>query len=306
MKELSAHGKFLLTGEYFVLDGAKALAVPLAKGQSLSVASFPEGNSMSWKSIDEQGCVWFEAHFSLPNLTLRQASDADLAAKLEQLLKNAATHRPGFFSSQRGFEITTRLQFPRMWGLGTSSTLVWLVARWMGIDAFDLQFKTFGGSGYDIACAGAASPLVYQLVKGQPQWQALSYRPPFASQLWFVYLGQKQDSRKEIANFRKQGSPPATTIEKISTLTDQWVQARELGHLQEIIREHEHLVGAFLRRTPVQTRLFPDFPGAVKSLGAWGGDFVLAISTEKEDFVRSYFQNKGFDVCLNWSQLVLH
>ena len=68
MKALHAHGKFLLTGEYFVLNGAQALAVPLSKGQHLSVESFPEGNSISWKSLDVNGRVWFEATLSLQSV----------------------------------------------------------------------------------------------------------------------------------------------------------------------------------------------------------------------------------------------
>ncbi|MEQ3661167.1 MAG: GHMP kinase, partial [Flavobacterium sp.] len=34
-----SNGKLLLTGEYVVLDGAKALAVPTKFGQSLSIES---------------------------------------------------------------------------------------------------------------------------------------------------------------------------------------------------------------------------------------------------------------------------
>ncbi len=305
MKELLAHGKFLLTGEYFVLNGAKALAIPLAKGQRLSVLAFPEGNNLAWKSLDANGNEWFGASFSLPDLQLLEATDEKIAGSLQLLLHNAAAARPDFFSSQKSFEVITRLDFPREWGLGTSSTLVWLVAKWVGVDPFELQFKTFGGSGYDIACAGAAAPLIYQLKGGKPDWQEVNYTPSFASQLWFVYLGQKQDSRKEIARFRKRGTPTEDVIAQIDLLTERWLSAGTPGDLQAVISEHEKLVGSFLARVPVRSRLFPDFPGAVKSLGAWGGDFVLALSDEDAPSTRSYFRQKGLEVCLNWQDLAL-
>ena len=37
MSQFYSHGKLLITGEYLVLDGAKALAVPTVFGQDLSV-----------------------------------------------------------------------------------------------------------------------------------------------------------------------------------------------------------------------------------------------------------------------------
>ena len=36
------HGKLLLTGEYAVLDGAKALSIPTRFGQSLEVTSIAD------------------------------------------------------------------------------------------------------------------------------------------------------------------------------------------------------------------------------------------------------------------------
>ena len=41
-KVFYSHGKLLLTGEYVVLDGAKALAIPTNKGQYLTVKPIDE------------------------------------------------------------------------------------------------------------------------------------------------------------------------------------------------------------------------------------------------------------------------
>jgi hypothetical protein len=50
----------------------------------------------------------------------------------------------------------------------------------------------------------------------------------------------------------------------------------------------------------VQQRLFADYPGVVKSLGAWGGDFVLATQL---DHAKVYFPQAGYATVLGWDDL---
>ena len=57
----------MLTGEYVVLDGATALAIPTKYGQSLKV-SVSEREIIHWKSLDENGSLWYEDFFDLKNL----------------------------------------------------------------------------------------------------------------------------------------------------------------------------------------------------------------------------------------------
>ncbi|MFN2261209.1 MAG: mevalonate kinase, partial [Psychroflexus sp.] len=59
-----SHGKLLITGEYLVLDGAKALALPCKFGQDLSVQATSETKS-SWTSYDENNKIWFSSEFDL-------------------------------------------------------------------------------------------------------------------------------------------------------------------------------------------------------------------------------------------------
>jgi len=50
------NGKLLITGEYLVLDGALALALPVSLGQSLEFTYRMEGSdTLVWKSLDNQG-----------------------------------------------------------------------------------------------------------------------------------------------------------------------------------------------------------------------------------------------------------
>jgi hypothetical protein len=52
----------------------------------------------------------------------------------------------------------------------------------------------------------------------------------------------------------------------------------------------------------VQDRLFPDFEGTIKSLGAWGGDFVLVLS---QDNPTAYFSEKGYTTILPYAEMIL-
>ncbi len=66
---------------------------------------------------------------------------------------------------------------------------------------------------------------------------------------------------------------------------------------------HELIIANLIQQDPIKTRLFIDFKGSVKSLGAWGGDFVLVAS---ETNPTDYFNAKGFDTVLPYSDMVLN
>ena len=70
--EFYSNGKLLITGEYVVLDGAKALAIPTKFGQYLTVNTLKNKQQakLFWQSIDEKGNIWFQGEFKLPNFEL--------------------------------------------------------------------------------------------------------------------------------------------------------------------------------------------------------------------------------------------
>src|SRR5690606_25092992 len=63
-----SNGKLLLTGEYLVMDGATALAVPTKFGQDL-VVSKGSDRQIHWVSKDADQSVWFEGTFSFDAIT---------------------------------------------------------------------------------------------------------------------------------------------------------------------------------------------------------------------------------------------
>ncbi|AKA34633.1 GHMP kinase [Flagellimonas lutaonensis] len=299
MIELYSHGKLLLTGEYAVLDGAKALAAPTKFGQYLRYKR-ASGPKVEWKSLDHRGHVWFEAIFDLGNFKIVSSSKADMAKVLQTILIEAKKLNMDFLVDG-GFEVETELTFPNDWGLGSSSTLINNIATWAKVDAHQLLQNTFGGSGYDIACAKAESAIVYQLVEGNPTTKEVGLDFPFSDMLFFVHLNQKQNSREAIASYRTQKIDKHTLCKEVSRITEAILGVDSLQDFEGLLAEHEALLSKVLKMPPVKTRLFPDYFGEIKSLGAWGGDFVLATGNEKTP---EYFVSKGFETVITYKGMV--
>ena len=55
----------------------------------------------------------------------------------------------------------------------------------------------------------------------------------------------------------------------------------------------------------VKDTRFADYWGAVKSLGAWGGDLVLVTSNQPKSDTEEYFKSKGFGVLIPYKELIL-
>jgi len=202
-----SNGKLLLTSEYVVLDGALALAIPTKYGQFLEVKNI-EAQILKWRSYTYKHDIWINCKFSLPDLKII-SGDKELSSgnnyikKLQMILLEMKKLNPEFLSKSTGVAIKTTVTFPLDWGLGSSSTLLNNLARWADVNPFDLQFNTFGGSAYDIACAQNNQPILYQLINRKPKVELVNFNPSFLEQIYFVHLNKKQDSREGIAQYQK-------------------------------------------------------------------------------------------------------
>lgn len=302
MKRYYSNGKLLLTGEYVVLNGALALAIPTKFGQSLSVKSTNK-SQLNWLSIHHDGNVWFKDSFDLKNgEMLKQVQHDDISKRLVQILNYAQQLNPSFLKNEKGFDVETKLDFPKNWGLGSSSTLINNIANWASVDAYKLLELTFGGSGYDIACAQNNSAITYQIQGSERFINQVPFEPSFKEHLYFVYLNKKQDSREGIAHYKKNENNLSSQIDEISDITTQMVSCKSLSDFNILINNHESIIASIIKQTPVKQLLFNDFDGSIKSLGAWGGDFVLAVS-EREP--KAYFKNKGFETVLSYNEMAL-
>lgn len=209
---------------------------------------------------------------------------------------------PDFLATDHGFIVKTKLTFPRNWGLGSSSTLINSIASWAKVDAFQLLWNSFKGSGYDIACAQNDSPIFYEIQDKKPVVQQVDFNPSFKENIFFVYLNQKQDSKEGIAKFRESNINFDKEITRISEISDAFLTVKSITEFNKLIIEHEQIISSIIKLKPVKERLFSDYIGEIKSLGAWGGDFVMATGNEK---TKAYFNNKGFDTILTYQEMIL-
>lgn len=297
IKKYHSAGKLLLTAEYVVLDGALALAVPTKAGQGMVVEELPEP-TLRWTS-NICGELWFEAEFSLPSLEIVADRPSAEAIFLQQVLRTVQQQNVRLLDGSAGYAVTTDVEFPKDFGLGSSSTFVANLAAWAQVDAFELNRKLFKGSGYDIAVAIANSAILYSNLP-QPNYQCVNYHPPFSDRLAFLHLNKKQNSREGIRHYKELAKDPAR-IQHFSNLTLQIFNSTNLTDFVELIKTHEKDMGKLLNLTPVQEMLFSDYGGVIKSLGAWGGDFVLVTLCED---AATYFAEKGYPTLIPWEKMV--
>lgn len=301
MKKIKSNGKLLISGEYLVLDGASALAIPTRYGQSLIIEAIKE-SKIIWESLDKNSNKWFEDSINFDEITETPATKNEISKRLFQILNEAKKLNPNFLVNKAGLKVTTKLDFERAWGLGTSSTLINNIAQWAEIDAYKLLENTFGGSGYDIACAQNNTPITYKIANKHPVVSPVVFNPNFKEHLYFVYLNKKQNSREGIAHYKANRGTFSNEIAKIDSITSQMISCKSLEEFDTLIKEHEQIIAQITKQTPVKNLLFSDFNGEMKSLGAWGGDFILATSKTNP---KSYFNLKGFDTVIPYIDMVL-
>lgn len=302
-KEFYSNGKLLITGEYVVLDGAKAFALPTKYGQNLSIEK-AENNCIYWKSYDYDKSIWFEAVIPFESIKRKERFDEVHTIKntLIEILHEAFLMSSDFIMRGKGYKITTELTFPKNWGLGTSSTLINNIAQWLQIDAFELLRRSFGGSGYDLACAQNDSAILYQLVNEKPVVEAINFNPNFKEKINFIYLNRKQSSKTAIASYLSQRGDIDKTISIINKITQNIIEATQAKEFAIALEEHEIEMSSILELQTAKEVLFNDFNGVIKSLGAWGGDFVMSISKENP---RAYFKEKGYDIVIPYEDMIL-
>ena len=299
-----ANGKLLLSGEYLVLNGAKALAVPLKYGQQFSVDSSDEDAVINWKST-VNGNTWFAATFCLQTLKLKNTTDTVIATELLKILQATFLLNPDFFKNQKkGLNINIEANYPLQWGLGSSSTLIYLIASWLGIDKFQLYSKVSNGSGYDLACAAAANPLFYQLIENKAVITNVEIGTAIKNHAVFAWLGKKQNSHKEVENYIKTNNATSSQINRISELSEAMCHTTSAKELINIIKEHEQIISEILKRESIAKQNFPDFDGGIKSLGAWGGDFAMFVSEKSNIRLKEELKTMGFNFIFSYDEII--
>jgi mevalonate kinase len=298
---LRANGKLLISGEYLVMNGAVALAFPVRFGQELNISPIND-HILNWVSKQDKE-TWFSAAFNMENLSVIKTSDSGIASSLWRILQAARSFNPEFPLSDKGCNATITADYPLEWGLGSSSTLISLIARWAEVDEYSLFRIISGGSGYDLACATRNAPFFYQLVDEEPTVSFVDVGDGLKKHAIFAFLGNKQNSQQEIERYRKSEVPPQRIIDRVSELAAEFCKANDAGDLIEVMEEHEYLMSSVLKKPILLHERFRNFPGAVKSLGAWGGDFAMFTADKPIDELRIMLKNLGITTAFTWDEL---
>lgn len=281
----------MLFGEYLVLNGADALAFPLKFGQTLSVTP---SEQLIWESYSKHG-MWFSAKMNA-DFTILETNNEEVAEILRQLLIVIKSENPTldfsqYFKAEANFELN--------WGLGSSSTLISLLSQWSGVDPRTLLDVSFGGSGYDVACATANAPILYANGKVKSE---VHFPESVTSKQLFIYLGKKQNSREEIKRYKKS-TITQKEVDAINSYVSKAISTDDIEVFEQQLNNSEELVGSIIGTTPLKQQFFEDYPYSIKSLGAWGGDFFLATYRDLETAKR-YFLDKGYDTIFTYNELI--
>ena len=294
-----SHGKLLLTSEYVVLDGALALALPTKWGQEFFVSEHPDGKSLiNWTAL-HQGKFWLNAIIDYQNGKVVSTNIPESAAFILKVLMKVKELSVFQLKDDSSYSLKTDLQFPANFGLGSSSTLMNNLAQWAEIDAFELNETCLGGSGYDVAVAQEQSAILYQNLP-ERNVQKIDFNPCFKNDLIFIHLNQKQNSREGINLYRSKEKSPQL-IDEFSDITRRVLQVQTLEEFSELMALHEKKLSEFLGIETVKEKYFETCPSFVKSLGAWGGDFVMS---SKFSGYENYFSGKGFSSVFNYEDLI--
>ena len=135
----------------------------------------------------------------------------------------------------------------------------------------------------------------------KPEYSKIKFYPSFHENLFFIYRNNKQKTNIEIDYFNKHVLFDDNVLDKISSLTKKIIDCKNLLDFQKLIINHEKILSTSLNKKTIKEELFIDYPGEIKSLGAWGGDFILAAGPSDSN---KYFEKKGFKTVIRFMDML--
>ena len=298
--KFKSNGKLLITSEYLVMKGAMALAIPAKLDQELNVTS-TNSDFVNWKSFNKDNQIWYEEKFFLDKGTLiyhgKKNKMSDLIVRLFDYI-----HKFNKPEKSIGNEFIWKINFNINWGLGSSSTLINNLSKWAKVNPYKLLFSVFNGSGYDIACCDKSNPIIFQKKDDYLSVSDTTFNPNFLNNLFLIFLNKKQDTQKSVQNFLETDQSLSEGINQINEIVHEIENVKDITTFESLIERHEKIIANILQMPTIQNEKFPDYNnGVIKSLGSWGGDFVLATGDEKSV---DYFEEKGFNTIRKISDLL--
>lgn len=290
--EASAPGKFVLSGEYAVLDGAPAICVAVDCRAVVTI----EAHGGDHHIVTAPGFTAATGRFALGAGEL-----AWLAGGTEFRLFEAAWNAARPASAGKALAIsldTTAFRDPasgRKTGLGSSAALTAALATALqslgGGPAEDVaqaahrRFQGGSGSGVDIACSIAGGVIEYRMTERQ------SVRLTWPEELYFSVLwsGITAGTQVRLASFREQpGSPERSGLGKAAASVaadfDRGQATRILAGLRDYTQalrrfDDAHALGIFEAGHATLAERAPGAGVVYKPCGAGGGDVGVALAT---------------------------
>jgi mevalonate kinase len=301
MYQFVANTKFLLTGEYLILLGADAVVLPLRFTQKMSLSPGPE-NIISWKS-KAKNKLWFWTKIE-KNTKIIESSDPEKSSFLIRIFQAMQKLNPDL--AMDALDILIEADFDMQWGLGSSSTLISLLAQYAEIDAFELNRMLSEGSGYDVVAATRNSSFIFHRDGAQYFTRDCPLRFPFRENLYFVYTGHKQSTEDSIRRFNAlKKKNLKTEINEISEISAALPSVGKLDEFEYLLNKHEQIMTSVLKRKSLKQTIFKDLNGASKSLGAWGGDFAMITWHDSKQALKKYLYGKNIQTYFPWTNIVL-
>ena len=299
-----SNGKLLISGEYAVTDGALALALPVKYGQSLEIDANCNSDILRWEAYVKDK-LWFFVDYNIDNLSIIKTNITSAAEKLIHILKAIIEADPEFKQKLKS-KIVTHTNFNNDWGLGTSSTLLSNIAYWAKTNPYNLLNIISKGSGYDIAAARETKPFLYRVDDNKKHSiETVNFADNLKENLFFIYLGNKQNSESSLIEYKKRNKITNKIIDEISEISKYLAFSDDIDTFNKALFNHEEIISNLIGTKPIQQEFFSDFDGQTKSLGAWGGDVILASSKNEQDYITDYFNNKNLDTIFNYNDLII-
>jgi len=130
------------------------------------------------------------------------------------------------------------------------------------------------------------------------------FNPEFADQIYFVYLGKKQNSANSVDKFNSKKKMFANEVQLISELSKHIAFSTNISDFNYFIKEHEYILSSVLKEKMIKEERFTDLQGEIKSLGAWGGDFAMVTWEGTKSELTKYFNKKNIDVIFQFNELI--
>lgn len=310
LKKYWSPGKLLLSNEYAILKDVPGIAFPTKLGQSLLFNETENKRKIQYRAIDHNNKLWFSCDLDFNNgftSTTDGSDQLDLVLKIFNFLYK---ENPFIFKKLEscGFYISTQLDFPNYYGLGSSSTFIQNICDVFKADSFNVLQQCFGGSGYDIAIAKEKRAGVFvrsiQYLSDIPTTLQKFFQEQHHN-LFFVYLGKKQSSSRSINDLSDRINQ--MDKQKYEDLHVFLSSVSTMNQFNDWIVNHEKTLASDLGLTPLVDK-FTDISkinGNIKSLGAWGGDFALLSSEYPLNEVKKYFENYQLNEVFRFQEMIL-